>query len=380
MQYVHRINTPTGFVVAVLALALALISAPVTAQDDGAAVVVVDHVIVEPRFQTQPVVGRLVARQSSVVAAQVVGAVASVYVEIGDRVAAGQLLAELDVRRIELNLQLARAELAEREARLIATEATVSLYSHELSRMEGLRGSAAFSQARFEDAVAEVNRSVGERSEAEASVARARAAIERAEIDREDAAIRAPISGVVTDRDIYVGEHVDVGDPVLTLVNDRDLEIEAAVPAGLVVGLYEGREVEAILDDGTGFAATTRALIPLEDTRTRTRLVRMTPQFPETDRPLAADQSVVVSIPIGVPTDVVTVHKDAIVSDPVVTGQVDPVVFQVVDGAAAMTPVELGPAIGDRFEVIAGLAAGDIVVVRGNEGLYHTQPVQYEGF
>ena len=379
MQSMHRVSTVCGVVLAAVALVLALAPASVLGQGE-AAFVAVDAVVVEPRFQTQPVVGRLVARQSSVVAAQVDGAVASVHVYIGDRVAAGDLLAELDVRRIELSLQLARTELAERTARLAASEATVSLYSQELSRMEGLRGSAAFSQARFEDAVAEVNRSVGQRSEAEASVARARAAIERAEIDLEDAAIRAPIPGVVTDRDIYVGEYVDIGDSVLTLVNDRDLEVEAAVPSGLVAGLYVGREIRAVLDDGSEFLATTRALIPQEDTRTRTRRVRLTPVFPEIDRPLAADQSVVVYVPIGVPTDVITVHKDAILSDPVITGQTEPVVFRVVDGAATMTPVALGPAIGDRFEVLAGLSAGDIVVVRGNEGLYHTQPVQYGGF
>ena len=166
----------------------------------------------------------------------------------------------------------------------------------------------------------------------------------------------------------------------MTVINDEELEVEAAVPADLVGALMPGTSIRTVLDDGTEFLATTRALIPQEDTRTRTRRVRLAPAFPATERPLAADQSAVVYVPIGVPTDVITVHKDAILNDPVITGQVEPVVFRVVDGAALMTTVVLGPAIGDRFEVLSGLAAGEIVVVRGNEGLHHTQPVQHEGF
>lgn len=359
---------------AVLIAGISSAPSPLAAQGRGPAVVAVDPVVVEPRFQTQPVVGRLVARQSSVVAARVDGPVAAVHADVGDRVAAGDLLAELDTRRIELRRQLARAELAEREARLHASEATVALYQQQLTRMEGLRGSAAFSQGRYEDAIAEANRAVSQQSEADAAVSRARAAIERAEIDLEDAAIQAPIPGVVSDRAIDVGEYVDVGDPVMTLINDRELEVEAAVPSGLVGSLEPGTAVSAVLDDGTEFQATTRALIPREDTRTRTRRVRFTPAFPDTAAPLAADQSAVVYVPIGVPQDVVTVDKDAVIAAP--SGRI---VYRVVDGHAELTTVDLGAAIGDRFEVVAGLEAGDLVVVRGNEGLSPGQPLQYEG-
>jgi RND family efflux transporter MFP subunit len=337
-------------------------------------VVNVDPVVVEPRFQTQPVVGRLVSRETSTLAAQTGSAVEAVHVDVGDRVEAGDILAELDTRRLAVRVALARAELAEREAHLAATEATVSLYRQELTRMEGLRDSAAYSQARFEDATAEVSRAVSERAQAEASLTRARAMVQQAQIDLNDTRIRAPFPGVVSNRDINVGEYVDVGDPILTLINDRELEVEAAVPSGLVGGLEAGSEVNAVLDDGTEFTATTRALIPREDTRTRTRRVRFTPDLPETAMPLAADQSAVVYVPIGAPQDALTVDKDAVISGP--SG---PVVYRVVDGHAELTPVDLGAAIGGRFEVTAGLEEGDLVVVRGNEGLSPGQPLQYEG-
>lgn len=366
-----------ALVLVALALLLAGLSAfpaSLAAQGRAPAVVNVDPVVIEPRFQTQPVVGRLVSRETSTLAAQISGAIEEVHVDVGDRVETGDTLAELDTRRLAVRVALARAELTEREAHLAATEATVSLYRQELTRMEGLRGSSAFSQARFEDAAAEVSRAISERAQAEASISRARALIEQARIDLEDTRIRAPFPGVVSDRDVNVGEYVDAGDPILTLINDRDLEIEAAVPAGLVGGLEPGVEVRAVLDDGTEFTATTRALIPLEDTRTRTRRVRLTPDFPETDMPFAADQSAVVHVPIGTPQNVLTVDKDAVIAGP--SG---PVVYRVVDGHAELTPVDLGAAIGGRFEVTAGLEKGDLVVVRGNEGLSPGQPLQFEG-
>ena len=82
----------------------------------------------------------------------------------------------------------------------------------------------------------------------------------------------------------------------------------------------------------------------------------------------------VVCMPIGPKRDVVSVHKDAIIRE-----AAGAVVFVVVDGIARKRPVELGEAFGARFEVLAGLAPGDQVVVRGNERLRPGQSVRFKG-
>ena len=85
---------------------------------------------------------------------------------------------------------------------------------------------------------------------------------------------------------------------------------------------------------------------------------------------LAIGQSITVSIPISAPRDVVSVPKDALVQ-----ARGGWTVFVNADGKAQPRPVEIGVALGDRFEVLNGLEEGDVVVVRGNERLRPGQDI-----
>jgi hypothetical protein len=131
------------------------------------------------------------------------------------------------------------------------------------------------------------------------------------------------------------------------------------------------------LDDGTRFKASVRAIIPNENPLTRTRTVRFVPDFsPQAATsagPLANEQSATVQVPIGAPRQIVSVHKDAIIKRPG-----DIIVFVVVDGTVQSRPLVLGAAVGSRYEVLEGLSAGDLVVVRGNERLRSGAKVKIE--
>ena len=178
---------------------------------------------------------------------------------------------------------------------------------------------------------------------------------------------------MVTLRHTEIGAYLEVGESVVTLVNDRDIEIEADVPYDRLAGITVGVEVAFRLDDGTPHRARVRAVGVEENPRTRTRLVRFTPAFAGDPGSLADGQSVAIDLLIGAPRDVVSVHKDAIVRD--VDGAA---VFVVVDGVAEHRRVSLGEAIGARFEVLRGVAPGDVVVVRGNERLMPGQTVRFD--
>jgi len=348
-----------------------LFFAPALAQERAAGVVV-DEVVVQPMTQTMPVVGRIIARES-VIAAQVEGTVAVVHKQVGDRVERGEPILELDRVRLESAVDQRRADLSEAEANAEAAAAGAQQARQALERIEGLSGSAAFSQARLDEAQQTALQQEGLQRVAEARRDRAAVALRLAEADLADATILAPFDGAVGDRQAHVGEYLRPGSPVVTLINDTDLEIEAAVPTDRVAALAPGTSVTLTLDDGSHHPATVRAVVPREDPATRTRTVRFTPDFGETDRILAGDQSVTVEIPTDRPRDVVTVHKDAIVVSP--RGRM---VYVAVDGQAEPRPVTVGASVGDRFEVIDGLAPGDLVVVRGNERLRPGQPIQFE--
>jgi len=335
-----------GCAVAAVAVATAMaLGTHALAQESGT-LVMVDAVRVEPQSQTVPVLGRFVARQSGVVAARSGGPVAEVTVQVGDRVEAGQVLARLVKDTLTARQTLARADLTQAE--------------QDLQRLENLRRSksAAFQRARYEDAVQ--------------AVIRAKANLRLAEIDLRDAEILAPYPGVVTVRHTEAGSYLGVGQPVVTLINDEDLDIEADIPAERLAGLTPGRRITVEFASGEmPFAAEVRAVVPEENPMTRTRAVRFRPRYSNGTRGLAVNQSVTLHIPIGEPREVVSVHKDAIIQR-----QGRSVVFLVADGKAQMRPVRLGEAVGNRFAVVDGLEPGDVVVVRGNERLRPGQAVR----
>jgi multidrug efflux pump subunit AcrA (membrane-fusion protein) len=107
---------------------------------------------------------------------------------------------------------------------------------------------------------------------------------------------------------------------------------------------------------------------------TRTRTVRFVPNFGPTKRPLAHDQSVTLQVPVGSADAVLSVHKDGVVKQ-----RGEDMVYVVVDGVAQPRAVELGTAVGSRFQVLGGLQEGDRVVVRGNERLKPGDPVEIVG-
>lgn len=362
---------------AVLLLALTAMSVAAHAQqDDGdgppATPVGVAEVGEVQARQTVAVVGRLVARQAGPVAAQVDGAVQEFLVEVGEPVEAGAMLVRLDTERASLDLALASAEVQQRIAQLKESRSRLALAQQELQRLESLRRSAAFSQARYDDKREEVTGASHAVSVAQAALSIAESRMELADITVRDAVIMAPYPGVVTERHTEIGAFVSRGAPVISLLNDRDLEVEADIPFDLVAGVSVGDGVTVRLEPGGDIAATLRAIVPAENARTRTRPARFAlPEAVRARAGLAAGQSVTVLVPDGPERMVLAVPKDAVISKP--TGRM---VFVVVDGVAQPRSVDLGAAVGGAFTVLDGLTAGETVVTRGNERLRPGQPVR----
>lgn len=357
-----------------LALAFMLaVSGRGHAQVPEAELVRVEKVRSETMSQTVPIVGRLVATRMGDIAARISGPVEAMLVEVGDRVSKGQVLGVLDSEILSADLKLAEGELQEAAAELATWKAEQDVAVTELRRQTGLKSSTAFSQARFEDAEKKVAVAEARVERARANVAIKRSNLERKQLDVEYAKIRAPYAGVVMRRHTEAGAYVEKGDPVIRLIGDKALEVEAFVPNSRLSSIEEGRILKFRLDDGTSHTGTVRSIVPSENPQTRTRIVRLVPQFSETKRPLADSQSVVVEVPVSADMQVVTVHKDAILKRP--NGDM---VYVVDKGVANLRPVKLGEAVGVRFSVLSGLAEGDVVVTRGNERLRPGAKVRFE--
>lgn len=370
-EFLHKCQ----FGIRLLAVALVLsglAGAPLQVMaQERATPVEVDEVIKEPLRQTQPVQGRFVARQSGPVASQTRGAVMIMHVFVGDAVSVGEPLATLDTARLQAEMARKRAEVQYRAAQVDGAVARHEQSMQELDRMEKLRRSAAFSRARFDDQTSEVVSAKSQIAEAKAQLETAKAELALAEIDLKNAVVLAPYSGVVTRSYTQAGAYLRDGDPVVDMVDHQSLEIEADIPASRVASLESGMTVTALMDGQEALSAKVRAIVPQENTLSRTRAVRFSPSFDPVIVGAAAEAAVTVRVPVGIPRDVVTVHKDAIIQ------QGGAVVYVVEDGKVSRQRVELGEQAGNRFVVESGLTAGMLAVVRGNERLQSGQAVIY---
>ncbi len=330
----------------------------------------VDPVIVEPLTLNLSIIGRLVSLQAGTVAAETSGSIAAVAVEVGDRVATGQALARLDTSTLMWRLQSAKATVTERQARTVEAGAALRMAEAELKRLEKLRPSTAFPFARYEDKVEEVGQLQAAVQAAQAALEHARAEVRLAEIELAKAEIRAPYPGVVHKRHVEVGSYIAAGAEIVALVNDRNLEVEADVAAEHVADLTPGTGGRVRIGPDLTVPTTVRAVVPAEDSKTRTRVVRFTFDAPPAAS-LAANQSVVVTLQVGGRHKVPTVSKDAIISRGDHT-----IVFVIEESVAKSRTVLLGRGIGGRLTVEDGLKAGERVVVRGNETLRSGQTVR----
>jgi RND family efflux transporter MFP subunit len=367
---ISRLHRAASLSFAVLAVAGWI--SPAAAQEKS--LVRVDAVRTEPLSQTVQVIGRLVARQAGEVSARIEGPVETFYVDVGDRVREGEAIADLNNAILAARRDLAKGALAEAEAELATSRAEITLARQAHKRMEGLKSSAAFSQARFDDAKQTVVIAQAKARQAEAAVHSAEAVLRLSEINLSYTKVLAPYDGVVTRQMTEEGAYVRVGDPLVYLIAESSLEIEADVPFQRLFGLDEGTAVTFSLDDGTNHRARVRSILPSENPLTRTRAVRFTPSFNGIKSTLADAQSVTVQVPVGAPRDVLTVHKDAIIRR-----QGGNIVYVVKDDVAEARPIEIGESLGGRVEVLSGLEDGEPVVVRGNERLRPGAKIRIDG-
>lgn len=335
-----------------------------------AAPVTTDAVITQSFIQTIPIIGRLTAKQSGVVAARIDGTVSAMQVQVGDSVVRGQVLAKIDTDSLTLRMALASAQHAQAAARLTTAQAQLVLAAQENTRLSGLANSAAVSKAVTDDTRQRYNIALARVGEASAAMESSAAQVGLARLNLEYAEIKAPFDGAVTARLTEVGSYLQRGAPVARLVSDRQLELEADVPYNRLSGINAGAQVKILLDNGSSHRATVRAVVAEEDSKTRTRRVRFAAHLGDDAGLLADEQSVTVLIPAGARRDIISVHKDAIVQ----RGR-DKIVFVVVESFAAVRTIQTGDASGNRIEVLSGLSAGELAVVRGNERLQPNQAV-----
>jgi HlyD family secretion protein len=340
--------------------------------------------------------GNIRARRTVDISSDVSAKVAELLVDEGDDVVAGQVLLRLQREQLEAALARSRALLAQARAQQSQMEATLLRAQRDLDRNLQLRArdSLLVSRQQIDDARTEVDVAQAQLEAAQHGVAQAEAAVEE-EGDRLSKTIfAAPMSGKVTRLNVEEGETVIIGtmnNPgslVLTISDLSVIEVVVQVDETDVslisIGdsasiridafpdrVFVGRVTEignSAINPPSQQAAGQQAAIDFEVVLT----------LDATDAPLRPDLSATADVVVesrknalSVPIIAMTVRErdedPAIESNGGSSGDVEEGrdvegVFIVQDGTVAFTPVQIGIAGQEHFEVLSGLSEGDTVV------------------
>jgi len=195
-----------------------------------------DIAVVELRAlaRTLPISGSLSPVTQSTVRSKVPGEIRRVLVREGERVAAGQLLAEIDTVDLQARLDAQVASLEEAKARL-------SIAAKNRDNAQKLNKQGFISQNAFDTSQSGFEAAAAAAKSAEAQVRLARNAMQ-------DAVVRAPIDGIVAKKMINAGEKVGVDSPLVTIVDLAKMEIEVLAPASEIPGIRIGQTASFRVD------------------------------------------------------------------------------------------------------------------------------------
>jgi RND family efflux transporter MFP subunit len=319
--------------------------------------------------------GTLMSLDQAHVSSEVDGIVRDVFIEIGHEVKAGQVLVQIDTRELQFALDRAESALRQNEAQIGIVDASTELppddeissvrtaaaslqdAKNNLARAQSLNARGLVSKAdldtlatRLKVADAQYGAAIDAVHATKATLQDRRAAYELAKKKLADAQIRAPVSGMISERLVQRGEFLRANTQVATIVEVLSLKLKSAVQekyAGLIRGeLPVTFNVEPYPNQT--FTGKIAYISPATDQTTRTFAVEVL--VDNSSRKLRPGFFAQGKILTKMDADVLAVHEDAVA---MLAGIAS--VYVVNNGVAKQTNIQVGDRAGDFLEVVAGL-------------------------
>ena len=324
--------------------------------------------------------GYVTARREATVSAQITGTVSEVLIEEGDRVKAGQVLGRLDDTAQRAALAQAQAQWHSTQALLVQYEAQLAQSRRDVQRDEDLVKRNLISEQAVEQARTQVDTQAAQVQAQHKQIDVAAANVRAAQVQLDYCTVRAPFDGVVIAKAAQVGEIISplsagggfTRTGIGTLVDMDSLEIEVDVNEAYINRVEPGQPVESVLNAYPDWRIPSHviAIIPTADRSKATVKVRI--GLDVKDPRIVPDMGARVSFleqnnnaaqvsqrARGVLVPAAAVRKD---------GEQD-VVFIARDHRAARRAVTLGGTSGEQRQVLAGVSAGEAVIVDAPPGL-----------
>ena len=351
--------TPTSAIVLgalAVAGAATLMAAPASIAADGkkaaAAKPALTVTTVRPSNAQLPIKlaanGNVVAWQEAIIGSETGGyRLNEVRVNVGDIVKKGQVLAVFASDSINADVAQARAAL--QETRATAAEATANA-----ARARTLQSSGALSAQ-------QISQYMTAEQTANARIAASQATLASQQLRLKYTQVVAPDSGVISARNATVGSVVGVGAELFRMIRQGRLEWRAEVIAADLSRLKPGTSAIVKAANGTELTGKVRMIAPTIDPQTRSALVYVDlPPTMGANAPFKAGMFASGQFELGM-SNAMTVPQQA-----VVVRDGFSYVFRLnADGRVSQIKVQSGRRLGERIEVINGLAPDTLVVVGG---------------
>lgn len=334
------------------------------------------------------VVGTLAAREEVVVSAEVDGRVARLVHDLGDRVAAGAPLIELDPEKLQYRAEAQKAALEQARARygasgdgdlpsldqvpaVVSTTAQLADAEQQLERAKNLasrnllpRSDLDTAQTRFNTAKAAHDQALASARQLRADIETQSSSLRLAQRNLRDAVIRAPFDGYVAERLVSQGQYVQTQAPVMRIVRLQPLKLTAEVPEKFAPWIQTGRDMSVRVDayPSQVFGGKVVRISPAVNLRSRAFAIEG--EVPNSDGRLKPGTFARVQITTDHVDRAVTIPAGAVQSR-YGTNRV----FLVQNGQIVGKEVVLGDRLGDRVEVAQGLDAGSTIVAGDVEQL-----------
>jgi len=319
---------------------------------------------VRDTIQAGPAIsGSLRPENEARVRAQVGGAVLETYVEQGQRVSRGTLLARID------DIAIRDAYLSARSG-VTSAQSAVDVAQRELERAEKLLTAGGIAE-RDVEAARRANVA------AQAALADARSRLATAQEQLNNTRITAPFTGVVAARAVSAGDVVAPGTELFTIVEPSSMRLEASVPAGQLSGVRVGAPVTFSVSGypGRDFTGKITRVSPVADPATRQ--VPIIASIPNGGEGRGAGAMLVGGL--FAEGRVASESREGIVLPATAVNEtgLNPTVLRLKNGRAERANVEVGirDVAAETVEIRAGLAAGDTVLVGAAAGITAGTPV-----
>jgi RND family efflux transporter MFP subunit len=292
--------------------------------------------------------GNVAAWQEALIGSESGGLrLAEVRVNVGDIVTKGQVLAVFASDTVNADVDQARAALQEAQANAASA-------AGDAKRARALESSGAMSEQ-------EIARYVATERAAEARVAAAKATLAQQQLRLKYTRVLAPDSGVISARGATVGAVVGVGTELFKLIRQGRLEWRAEVTAAELSRIKPGTRALVKAASGSELAGKVRTVAPTVDAQTRTALVYVDlPAVLTPNAPFKAGMFASGRFELGDSSALTLPQQAVIVRDGF------SYVFRLdANSRVSQLKVTTGRRIGQRVEVVAGLAPDASVVVSG---------------